>query len=782
MKRVNQLKKWITKNLKKITPGQTAVSGASKALFWGSSILFVLFSILGIKVVSDWKFIFFILGFVLMILIITYLGLWIFKKLYQIPRSYILAIIITTPLLFVSLAGEWIYCVFAVLILSTLGAGIAILYKGNFKNLTKAKKIVTSIGLLTGIVGIIVAILGFIPNGFEMKPIVNAAWLSKEDISPLTVKSPALRGGYKVKTLTYGSGQDKYRPEFGEEVTLKTGQINGVPFLDNWKGFGGWYREKYWGFNARELPINGYVWYPEGEGPFPLALIVHGNHSMQDFSDTGYAYLGELMASRGIIFASVDENFLNSSWSDIFGGLEEENDARGWVLLEHLKVWHEWNKDSQNIFFNKIDTTRLALLGHSRGGEAVAHAALLNTMPLYFDDASIPMNYNYNIKSIVAIAPVDGQYEPGNAQTLLKDINYLVLHGAQDGDVSSFSGSKQYERIIFSDSTDYFKSGLYIQGANHGQFNTSWGINDIGLISTRFLNNTPLLAKEDQEKIAKVYISAFLETTLKDNKNYRPLFIDARKGKDWLPETIYLNQYEDSSFIPLATFDEDFNVSTANDSTTSISAKNLSVWREQEIKLKWGKKGSRAAYIGWHYDDLEKQEIIPDSIVASYTLELKKPLITIDSTSVLTFSLAESDENTNPKSEGKWVKGLKNENKDDDIAEKNDSSEESDEDAPKQPIEFTMLLQDSKGNKINFCLSDFSALQREIGVRIFKAQFIIDETLSEKVFQTYIFPFKKMKTDHPNFDFEQLQNIQFIFDKTSEGVIVLDNLGFMKTH
>ncbi len=128
----------------------------------------------------------------------------------------------------------------------------------------------------------------------------------------LNAPSPSLNGNYKVQTLTYGSGTDKHRPEYGEEATIITNTIDGIPFLDNWEGMSGWYRERFWGFDARELPVNGRVWYPEGEGPFPLALIVHGNHSMHDFSDEGYAYLGELMASRGFIFASVDQNFINS--------------------------------------------------------------------------------------------------------------------------------------------------------------------------------------------------------------------------------------------------------------------------------------------------------------------------------------------------------------------------------------------------------------------------------------------------------------------------------------
>ena len=72
---------------------------------------------------------------------------------------------------------------------------------------------------------------------------------------------------------------------------------------------------------------------PEGDGPFPLVLIVHGNHLMEQFSDEGYAYLGEMLASRGFIAVSVDENFLNYS----FWGNIPDNDmkVRAWILLKH---------------------------------------------------------------------------------------------------------------------------------------------------------------------------------------------------------------------------------------------------------------------------------------------------------------------------------------------------------------------------------------------------------------------------------------------------------------
>ncbi|GAA4810611.1 hypothetical protein GCM10023330_17180 [Litoribaculum gwangyangense] len=622
--------------------------------------------------------------------------------------------------------------------------------------------------------------------GFDLDPIINAALSVESNIQQIKAISPAGKGPYQVKTATYGSGKDLHRPEFGEEVDFKTDSVNGLAFLDNWKGFGGWWREKYWGFNPKSLPINARVWYPEGTGPFPLALIVHGNHSMQDYSDPGYKYLGELLASRGIILASVDENFINGSWSDIFGGLEKENDARGWLLLEHLKVFHEWNRTKGHLFYKKIDTANLGLIGHSRGGAAVAHAAMFNKLPFYPDDASIKFDYNYNIKSIVAIAPVDGQYEPGDSRTKIEDVSYFVLHGAQDADVSSFMGSQQYERITFTDSLYHFKSGVYVYGANHGQFNTSWGNNDTGNPFSGLLNLKQLLSAEDQQKIAKVYISSFLDITLKNNRDYLPLFVDARKGKDWLPETIYLNQFEDSNLKPVANFDEDFDVSTITQKGGKITTKNLSVWREQEIKLKWQKKGSRALFVGWNYElDNEKESIesVPDSLIASYTIHLSSTAI--DSSAVLVFAMAESKETANPKSEGKWVNknsdNNKNKDNEEDAVDTDKDEEKDDKDEPKKPIDFTIQLSDSFGQKVSFPLSTFSPLQRTIEVVIMKTGFIKDNKESEKVFQTFYFPIEQFKKINPNFMLSNIKYIKFIFDKNESGVVTIDNIGFMKS-
>ncbi len=350
-------------------------------------------------------------------------------------------------------------------------------------------------------------------------------------LSSFGIESPALNGKHKIHTFTYGSGNDKKRKEFGTGIKFKTPTVDASRLLPEWKGKKKKWRERYWGFGVKNFPLNGRVYMPEGDGAFPLVLIVHGNHSMIDYSDGGYAYLGELLASRGFIVASIDENFVNAHWSGDFRG--KEMPARAWLLLKHLEQWDIWNNTPGHELANKIDMENIMLIGHSRGGEAVTIAAAYNKLAYFPDDAREAFDFNFNIKGIVPIAPTDYRY---HRQIKLENINYLSLQGSHDSDEISFWGMRPYHRLKFTDKNNWLKAGVYIHRANHGQFNSTWGRADMGAPFKWLLNTQPLVSGEDQREAAKVFISAYAEAVLKNNKRYLPIFKNAGTAKDWLPE------------------------------------------------------------------------------------------------------------------------------------------------------------------------------------------------------------------------------------------------------
>ena len=705
------------------------------------------------------------------------------KLLSKIPAFFRFALFAALPLALFSFmkssqAGFSMYAYFVVFS-AFAGGALWVILRKELKLTKPGKKILTLALGVAGLAGLITVTYWLVQPGSEVEMPEIAAL--KGEYMPAQIESddPGTKGTYKVSFLSYGSGKDLSRSEYAEDVAIKTTPVDGSFFVDGWEGLSGKLRSRHFGFELDSLPRNAMVWYPEGEGPFPLALIVHGNHLAQKYSDPGYDYLGELLASRGIILASVDQNFLNGSITNLPPGLRSENDARGWLLLEHLKLWEEWNNDSTSIFFDKVDMDNISLIGHSRGGEAVAHAALFNNLPFYPDDGNVKFDYNFNIRSIAAIAPCDGQYQPSGSLTTVEDVSYLVLHGSHDADVQSYMGMRQYERIRFTDDFEGFKAGLYIYRANHGQFNTRWGRKDAPNPMINLINTRQLMPAEDQQKISKIFISAFLEVTLKGKKEYLPLFKDYRTGINWLPETVYLNRFDKSGMQYICRYTEDFDLTITTLEGGFIEAENLTVWREQMVDMKWGNKGTRAAFIGWNNKE-------NDPLIACYSINFPKESINTSENSILFFSLADTNENSNPNPKD-------DENdlaKDDAVAEisnKNNNAGDSDDNEPgsngqndgREPVDFSIMLTDSNGETITFKLSDHAYLQPPVQSKMAKMSFMETLPQSEHIYNFFHFPINRFADKNEKFSAEKIIEISFIFDQTDAGVIILDHLGFL---
>ncbi len=591
----------------------------------------------------------------------------------------------------------------------------------------------------------------------------------------LDAPNPGEPGRFAVRRLYYGSGSDKRRPEFRDSVAFTTDSVDASKFIS--LGDQAKERNRYWGFTPKSFPLNGRVWYPDGPGPFPLVLIVHGNHNPRDFSDPGYAYLGELLASRGFILTSVDMNFVN-------GGIRGENDARGWLLLKHLEAWREFGKSADNPLFGKADMERVALIGHSRGGEAVGHAAAFNRLRHYPDDANVTFDFDFGIRSIIAIAPVDGQYLPTGRYVPVENVNYLVFHGSHDGDVTSFHGLRQYHRVRFTDDQPRFKAAVYVYRANHGQWNTVWGSHDNGPRSGRILDLDVLIDAEDQRKFGNLYISGFLEATLKDDKRYLPMFRDHRVVGGWLPKTMFVTRFETDQFRPIANFEEDIDVSSGTVDGTALRGDSLETWKEGKLMLRSRNRSStsasqenQAVWLGWN-NRIAGADTTERATPASYTISLPDSLArawSLGRNTTLDLLLAATNDMPKPRK----ARADTIESEDEQPSEESRRGKDDEDDKP--PIDLTVEVEDLRGRTARVRLGRYGPIRRPLKISILRRK---DQEKSryadnyDLVLQSYSIPLSDFLDVNASLNLARLSAIRLVFDRTHAGTVVVDNIGF----
>lgn len=192
---------------------------------------------------------------------------------------------------------------------------------------------------------------------------------------------------------------------------------------------------------------------PPGAGQaFPLVIFAHGRYQVEPQIGRNHlqaSYLLRHLASHGIIAASVN--------LDVVGQFASPAaiPQRGELVHHTIDLMEALAGDPDSIFFGRVDLERIALLGHSRGGEGVVAAAVNNP--------------GRPILAVATIAPTD--FEGYSLSGPL----YYGLYGSQDGDVNNGWPILLYDRVT------PLKGFLFIYGASHFHFTDSIAFDPAGI-------------------------------------------------------------------------------------------------------------------------------------------------------------------------------------------------------------------------------------------------------------------------------------------------------------
>jgi pimeloyl-ACP methyl ester carboxylesterase len=173
----------------------------------------------------------------------------------------------------------------------------------------------------------------------------------------------------------------------------------------------------------------------------------------------GYQYLQRLLASQGYVTVSLSANGVNGQEFDL-AAEDSGMTQRSALVRFHLRRWAAWAAGGGQFgerWGGRVDMQRVLLVGHSRGGEGVARAAI-----------DTPAGAPWRVAGQVLLAPTAFGLQQAPYVPTISVLPYC------DGDVVWLSGQLQVDlgRDVVRDPA--LRSAVLVMGANHNFFNTEW--------------------------------------------------------------------------------------------------------------------------------------------------------------------------------------------------------------------------------------------------------------------------------------------------------------------
>ena len=346
-----------------------------------------------------------------------------------------------------------------------------------------------------------------------------------------------------------------------------------------------------------------------------------------------------------------------------------------------------------------------------------------------------------------------------------------------------------------ADHPDFFKSAVYVYRANHGQWNTVWGAHDNGPRSPRILELDGLLPPEDQREFGRVFVSAFLDITLKGDDRYRPLFRDHRVAGGWLPKTMYITRFMDSSFRPLADFEEDIDVTTGSAPGITLHGTDFSTWREGRLDLRSSNRATtsssqlnQALWLGWNNSYRGSGDPAPPAV---FTFSLPTGLAdewSFGPETTLEMHVGALDDEPGPREHpdaGDEEEGEEGDRDRSGRESREDRRGDRPDDEEKPPLQLTVAAIDADGDTARVSLTGYGPLRRPLTIRVLRRRDIEDARFAdpwELILQHFSIPLGDFAADNRAFEPGTLREVALIFDRSGAGTVVVDDVGLAQLH
>lgn len=235
-------------------------------------------------------------------------------------------------------------------------------------------------------------------------------------------------------------------------------------------------------FHNMPVQLNGVIAAPPaGDGPYPVALVLHGTHPGCPVDDmgvdrwpcdpaaeqpnyAGFEYLVRELAAEGYVALAININGENT-----FGFGEAPPGMRLSQLVDlHMSALATAAAGGENGFGVELagvaDPSRLALVGHSRGGEMASWLTLHTALGSPLAGA----NLGYGpVAGILMIAPAHNVSGSTGA-----NVPQAIILPACDGDVAQLDGQAFFEGVRFETSAGQWVTTALLERANHNAFNS----------------------------------------------------------------------------------------------------------------------------------------------------------------------------------------------------------------------------------------------------------------------------------------------------------------------